>query len=107
MESFWQFMNSTGFASFISIGAFGAFVGFLSWKSGRESAKINEAGNKRLEQSIEEGNLRLEKSIEEGNIRLEKLIEESRKTMESNQLRWDQADEFNKRLLERILDRVS
>jgi len=37
---------------------------------------------------------------EEGNRRLETILD-------NNQKRWEQSDEFNKRMLDKILDRVA
>ena len=110
MDFFSNFMNSGGF--FLTL--FGAIVGYISWKGTKETNRYINAGHERLE----EGNKRLEKSIEEGNKRLEvmnanaqRIIEEGNRRVEnilqSMQYRWDQSDEFNKRMLDKILDKVA
>jgi F0F1-type ATP synthase membrane subunit b/b' len=128
MDAFWNFMNSTGF--FLT--AFGAYIGYLSYRSGKETAALIDAGNARLQASLdsiqkgrEEADARLqanlasnEKYREEADARLQvnlAAIEKSREeanrrmeiTLENNQKRWEQSDEFNKRMLDKILDRVA
>ncbi len=109
MDQFWQFMNSTGFA----LTAFGAFVGYLSWRGGRETKALLM----KIQESITEGNGRLERSISEGNERLARMIEQSERSIEESrrstqtliqnwQSRWEQSDEFNKRMLDKILDKA-
>ncbi|MCC6276070.1 MAG: hypothetical protein IT569_09450 [Leptospiraceae bacterium] len=59
-----------------------------------------DEGNARLQRSLDEGNARLQRSLEDGNRRLEIILDK-------NQKRWKQSDEFNKRILDKILDKVA
>ncbi|RME92914.1 MAG: hypothetical protein D6767_02155 [Candidatus Hydrogenedentota bacterium] len=67
--------------------------------------------HKRTQDIIAESNKRAQEMIEEGNKRMEKITEDGQKRTEqilsAMQSRWDISDEFNKRLLEKILDNVA
>jgi F0F1-type ATP synthase membrane subunit b/b' len=103
MEALMNFLNPTGFL----IAAMGTFIGYLSWKGTKDTDRMIEDGHSRLQKSLDEGNARLqatlemmERNREEGNKRLELILS-------NMQQRWDQSDEFNKRMLDKILDRVA
>lgn len=124
MDVFLNIINSSAF--FLT--ALGAFIGYLSWRSGKDTDILIEKGNERLQKSLDEGNARLQKSLDEGNARLQRSIDEGNTRLhsnlaeiernrenanrrleallDSNQKRWEQSDEFNKRMMERILDKV-
>lgn len=135
MDVFLNIINSSAF--FLT--ALGAFIGYLSWRSGKDTDILIEKGNERLQKSLDEGNARLQKSLDEGNARLQKSLDEGNvrlqrsidegntrlhsnlaeiernrenanrrleALLDSNQKRWEQSDEFNKRMMERILDKV-
>lgn len=117
MEQFWNFLNPAGFL----ITAIGLFYGYLSFKSSKETNHMIEESRNQLNRSIEESRNQLNQSIEESRNQLNRSIEESRyqlnRSIEESRRstqdiltawhsRWEQSDEFNKRLLERILDKV-
>ena len=118
-------MNTTGFG----LTLVGAIIGLVSWRSSKTTDKYINDGHEKLNILLDDGSKRFEKSIDEGNKRLEKSIQENQKDLkvmqqETNkminegnkrvenilqamQARWDQSDEFNKRMLDRILDKVA
>ncbi len=109
MEQLWNFLNPAGFI----ITALGLFYGYLSYRSGKDTTRMIEESriqfNRSMEQSqkmIEESRNQLSKSIDQS----QRMIEESRRSTQEIltawHSRWEQSDEFNKRLLERILDKV-
>ncbi|MBE7410746.1 MAG: hypothetical protein L6Q54_08165 [Leptospiraceae bacterium] len=106
MEQFWNFLNPAGFL----ITAIGLFYGYLSFKSSKETNQMIEESRNQLNRSIEESRNQLNRSIEESRNQLNRSIEESRRSTQDIltawHSRWEQSDEFNKRLLERILDKV-
>ena len=95
MEQLWNFLNPAGFI----ITALGLFYGYLSYRSGRETNKMIEESRNQLNRSIEESRNQLNRSIEESRRSTQDILT-------AWHSRWEQSDEFNKRLLERILDRV-
>lgn len=98
MDQLWNFLNPAGFM----IIALWLFYSYLSYRSGKDTTRMIEESRNQLSKSIDQSQRMIEQS--------QRMIEESRRSTQEIltawHSRWEQSDEFNKRLLERILDKV-